>query len=77
MASNVKLLLIEMLSPPYLQLSPVLLQQVMTDLQMWIMTGGGERTVPEYQSLLASAGVELTKIIPTPGLDSINEARLR
>ena len=35
------------------------------DLNMLVMTGGRERTEAEYRALLDSAGLRLTRIIPT------------
>jgi len=37
----------------------------MTDLNMMVMTSGRERTIREYQSLFAQAGLELIRVIPT------------
>ena len=36
-----------------------------SDLNMLVGPGGRERTVDEYRSLLATAGLTLTKVIPT------------
>ena len=44
------------------------------DLNMLVMTGGRERTEGEYRVLLASAGLRLTKIVPTQTEMSIIEA---
>ena len=44
------------------------------DLNMLVMTGGRERTEPEYRTLLESAGLKLTRIIPTQTEMSIVEA---
>jgi SAM-dependent methyltransferase len=44
------------------------------DLQMLVMTGGRERTAAEYRALLAAAGFELTRVIPTKSPVSIVEA---
>jgi hypothetical protein len=35
------------------------------DLEMLVMTGGRERTLPEWQQLLAEAGVGLRRIVPS------------
>jgi hypothetical protein len=43
------------------------------DLQMLIFPGGCERTEKEFRELLAAAGWQLTRVIPTAGLDSIVE----
>jgi len=46
------------------------------DLAMLVMTGGRERTEPEYQSLLGRAGLRITNIISTGTELSLIEARL-
>src|SRR5262249_45888304 len=67
------LLIIEMIMPnecgPSLSNYPL----VMTDLQMFVMTGGRERTEAEFRALLERAGFELKRIIPTQALESIIE----
>ena len=45
-----------------------------TDVTMMIVTGGEERTIPEYRSLLSASGFELTKIISTPAGFNVIEA---
>jgi hypothetical protein len=45
------------------------------DINMLVLTGGRERTSGEYQSLFTSAGLELTRIVPTAAGVSILEAR--
>ena len=47
------------------------------DLEMMLVTGGRERTAEEYESLLTSAGLSLTQIIPTAVSASIIEAGQR
>jgi len=44
------------------------------DLNMLVMTGGRERTEVEYRALLDSAGLRLTRIIPTHTEMSVIEA---
>jgi hypothetical protein len=44
------------------------------DLEMLVSPGGAERTAEEYRELLASAGFELTRIVPTKSPFSIVEA---
>ena len=56
-----KLLVIEMTIPDDNRPSAAQL----FDLNMFVMTGGQERTVSEYGTLLANAGFRLTRIIPT------------
>jgi hypothetical protein len=43
------------------------------DLQMLVMNGGRERTAEEYQRLFATAGLRLTRIIPTGSGESLIE----
>ena len=47
------------------------------DLIMLTITGGRERTEEEYADLLAKAGFELTRVVPTPSAVSVVEARIR
>jgi hypothetical protein len=44
------------------------------DLEMLMSPGGVERTVGEFEQLLADSGFRMTRIIPTQGLMSIVEA---
>lgn len=44
------------------------------DLHMLVLLGGQERTESEYRSLLAAAGFELTRVLPTQSGASIVEA---
>jgi hypothetical protein len=44
------------------------------DYEMLQMTGGFERTEPQFRSLLAEAGFELTRIVPTKSPLSVVEA---
>jgi hypothetical protein len=45
------------------------------DLNMLVMSEGGrERTPQEYAQLLESAGLQLHRIVPTPGPVSVVEA---
>ncbi len=45
-----------------------------TDLNMLVMVGGLERTETEYRALLRSAGLAVTRVIPTPVAMSVIEA---
>jgi hypothetical protein len=45
------------------------------DLAMLVMTGGRERTEPEYQALLGSAGLRITDVISTGTELSLIEAQ--
>ena len=45
------------------------------DLNMMVMTGGKERTAAEFRALLAAAGFELLRVMPTTVPTSIVEAK--
>jgi hypothetical protein len=45
-----------------------------TDITMMVVTGGKERTISEYKSLLSTAGFQLTKVTPTPTGFNVIEA---
>jgi hypothetical protein len=45
------------------------------DLEMLLMPGGRERTEKEFRALFSNAGFEITKIVPTKGVESVTEAR--
>jgi hypothetical protein len=45
------------------------------DLSMLVMTGGRERTEPEYQRLLGRAGLKITNVLSTGTELSSIEAR--
>lgn len=47
------------------------------DVMMLALTGGRERTLPEYAALLAGAGLELVRVTPTETPFSLVEARIR
>jgi hypothetical protein len=40
-------------------------EAALTDIHMLVMTGGRERTIEEFQELLAASGFELVRTIPT------------
>ena len=46
-----------------------------TDLMMLVLTGGKERTVVEYQQLLANGGFRITEVFPTAAEIAIIEAK--
>jgi hypothetical protein len=48
----------------------------LADLEMMVLPGGRERTADEFESLLARAGFEVTRIVPTETPLSIVEGRL-
>jgi hypothetical protein len=70
MADNGKLLLVEMVIAPGNEAD----WGKLLDINMLVMTGGCERTATEYRELLAQAGFQLTRIVPTEGPASVIEA---
>lgn len=70
MATNGRVLLVEAVIQPGAATS---FSKYM-DLNMLVMTGGRERTEAEYRALLDSAGLRLTRIIPTHTEMSVIEA---
>jgi hypothetical protein len=70
MAADGKLLLIESVIPPGNEPSFAKFM----DLNMLVMTGGRERTESQYRELLAAAGFELSRIVPTPSPFCVIEA---
>jgi SAM-dependent methyltransferase len=47
-----------------------------TDLNMLVMVGGMERTGSEYRALLASAGLSVTRVIPTGAMSLIESVSM-
>lgn len=70
MSANGRVLLVEAVIEPGMATS---FAKCM-DLNMLVMTGGRERTEAEYRALLDSAGLRLTRIIPTHTAMSVIEA---
>jgi hypothetical protein len=70
MAREGRVLLIEMIVPDTNSAS----FSKLLDLNMLVMTGGGERTEAEFVGLLDAAGYKLTRIVPTTAPQSIIEA---
>ena len=61
MKKESRLLVVEMIIPPGNEFSVVKL----LDLEMFVMTGGRERTEVEFKDLFESSGLKLSRIIPT------------
>jgi ubiquinone/menaquinone biosynthesis C-methylase UbiE len=70
MGSTSRLLIVEGLVPAS---GPAAPDVVMSDLIMLAMAGGRERTEAEHRALLAQAGLQLARVVPTDG-PSILEA---
>ena len=69
------LLVIDQVLPDKIVSSPGTEDQYRRDLQMLVQTPGGrERTPEQFRRLLAAAGLELTRILPTQSVLSIVEA---
>ncbi len=62
---NGKVLVVEQIAPRLVAATPQDATVIRGDIHMMVATGGMERTAEEYQSLLARAGLELQRIIPT------------
>jgi O-methyltransferase domain len=67
---NGKVLVIEKIIPP----GNEPFAGKLTDITMLLMTGGRERTGPEYGTLLATAGLTVRRIVPTQSPASIIDA---
>ena len=72
MSAGAVLLVLEWIVPD--RVGPADAGIVGTDLNMLVMVGGQERTGSEYRELLASAGLRVTRVIPTPAAMSLIEA---
>jgi len=70
MTRNSRLLLVDMVVPD----NGLNCFSKLLDLNMLVMTGGRERTEPEFRTLLDASGYRLTKIIPTMAPQSVIEA---
>jgi len=72
MRDGAVLLVLEWIVPD--RIGPMDASIVGTDLNMLVMVGGQERTESEYRELVASAGLRVTRVIPTPAALSLIEA---
>src|SRR5262245_61628154 len=68
-----RVLIIESIAPARPGPFPYDAMVASTDLNMLIMTGGRERTEAEFRTLLAAAGLAVTRIVPTLAVLSIIE----
>jgi ubiquinone/menaquinone biosynthesis C-methylase UbiE len=64
-----KILLLERVMPEKMQATPANQLIAMADMNMLAMPGGQERTGEEYRSLMARAGLSITRILAIPGQD--------
>jgi hypothetical protein len=68
-ASDSRILIIEVVLPSALvHADPEIEKMLMADLNMLAVTGGRERSDAEWSSLLSSAGYDVCRIVPVPGL---------
>jgi hypothetical protein len=65
MGDDARLLLVERVSPARATESIEAQRILLSDMQMMVMLGGRERTMDEYASLLAAAGLTLTSVTQT------------
>src|SRR5262245_59307446 len=72
MREGAVLLVLEWIMPD--RVGPADAAIVGTDLNMLVMVGGQERTEAEYRELITSAGLRVTRVIPTPAAVSLIEA---
>jgi SAM-dependent methyltransferase len=61
----------------YVSPRPALSDTTLTDLNMMAMTPGRERTLPEWESLFATAGLVLSRVTPTRTAIFVMEAKKR
>jgi hypothetical protein len=71
-APGAKILIVESVIPPGDEPHP----GKWLDLIMLAVPGGRERTAPEYEKLLAAAGLKLRRIVPTPSPVSVVEGEI-
>ncbi len=71
---NGTVLVVEQIAPELVRCDAQQALVIRGDVHMLAATGGMERTAEEYRSLLAQAGLELARILPTASSFSIIEA---
>jgi hypothetical protein len=65
MGSAARLLIIEGVYPPRIDQSEASRGAAANDVNMLVCTGGRQRSEPEFRTLYETAGLKLTRIIPT------------
>ena len=70
MGSDAKLVLIEGVYPPRIDQSMASQGAAANDVNMLVCTGGRQRSEPEFRALYDAAGFTLTRLIPTPPLQT-------
>lgn len=74
MPSHATLLIIEQVLPSQVTPSTATRAQTLADLNMLVRTGGRERTVTEFRSLLEAAGLIVANVVPTQTAYSVISA---
>jgi hypothetical protein len=75
MRGNARLLVLEVIVPDEIGVSPLDAMIASGDLNMLVNTGGCERTEADYRKLLEKAGLRVEQIVATPAAFSIIDAR--
>ena len=70
MKPDAKLLIIEGVYPPRIDQSPASRGAAANDVNMLVCTGGRQRSEPEFRALYEAAGFTLTRLVPTPPLQT-------
>ena len=70
MGPDAKLLIIEGVYPPRIDQSPASRGAAANDVNMLVCTGGRQRSEPEFRALYEAAGFTLTRLVPTPPLQT-------
>jgi hypothetical protein len=73
MGAAARLIVVERIMPARADESDASLRMFMVDIQMLIVLGGRERTVEEFRTLFDSAGLRLTRAIPTRSIYHVIE----
>jgi hypothetical protein len=71
---DAKLLVIDRVLPDCMGAAGSSAAMFVSDLQMMVMNGGRERTAAEWRALLAAAGFELHRIVPTDSVMQVLES---
>jgi O-methyltransferase domain/Dimerisation domain len=72
MVTHGKLLLVERVMPPRMEVGPDQQRMAMLDMNMLVMPGGRERTEAEYHGLFAAAGFDLARVLPLPNSGGVS-----
>ncbi len=70
MDADAKLLLVEGIYPPRIDQSTASRAAAANDVNMLVCTGGRQRSEPEFRALYEAAGFTLTRMVPTPPLQT-------